>query len=426
MGYEIDYKGLCSGIATMALQAIIAKNIRTFEERRNLITRLIKIIIQSISFGLDSANKYLITYQEILKSDKNTAEEFLQQLRGVFNHLIETNAIKPITILELKGFIDGIVIHQNPSKYKEFIPGEIRGQNFRVALSVTSPVDLEKNGIYEFKPMCYSFTMKELTLFLEKLKNDVFCIGTGSKAVVIGGDIPSNTDAIVGHAITIGYNPERKEWYLIESDQSLIKTENHNIISKEIMKIYGVNVYAYFTMDFYGNNSEKELLAPLLAQIQNELMNNIKMHQNQFTASDLSKLLFLAVSAQYEEWVECILASEGNPNSVDEEGFSLLDYAITTKNLNITSLLIKYGAQSNLDRRDIKNKFNETPVEKIQLEETGKLTEKIIEEEVKNKNNLEVSGHYSLFQQNEQKIQEESTESTLSKNITIPNNPEKK
>jgi ankyrin repeat protein len=244
--------------------------------------------------------------------------------------------------------------------FSDIISKKNRGQNLRAeVLPLTSPIALDKDGIHEFAPICNSFNQQELTVFLQEMQSEVFSKSPGSKSMIISGSVSSG---LGGHTITIGYDPEKEEWCFINSNEPITYTKDPNIIAKLVMEIYQHKEHAHLAIDIYGLQSEKDLLEKPLKEMETKLIENLKINPTKLTDVDSRSrsLLMQATQCNYQDWVTYFLNVNANPNQADEDGYHLLSYALSIRNITIINLLLDHGVDPNITM--VPNKSHYVPL----------------------------------------------------------------
>lgn len=389
LNYHMDNEGVCSGISTMGMQAILAEDIETFEARRDFITDLIIKVLKA--HPLKNIEKSAEVYLGVITNlEKEKRNDIISALLGQLNDTLydELDQLSPEEEKkwwEVEPFFDGIVISQNSNQYADFLTEAPRGQHFRVALPLIAPVALDQSGIHEFEKVCYSFDFQELEFYLQQMQK-IFSVTPSSKAINIVGSIASGRG---GHSIVIGYDPKIEQWIFLNSDKKLVRTNEASVIAKHIFEVYQHKGHVNLALDTYGLKTDKEILEQPFKEIKNAFIENLKSNPTTLNIFDSRNegLLSIATKAKYVDWVKIILdimkenphlkcdvdqcdikkntplsfalmvqdleimwlllQSKADANHVDEKDNTLLSYAIFHKNLKMIELLLQYGADPN-------------------------------------------------------------------------------
>ena len=399
LGYEnIDKKSARIGLANQAMEAVLSKDVFAYEHKLSFIEKLISNIIQPFANKLQYTDSSSCLELFFTFPDGSKAK-----LRGLLENELE-KFINKEQENELREFLDG-VLFQEPAYYKYLLT--------------------ERTSIQVFSPICFSFDSEELNLFLNKLKNDVFAKTSGSKALIINGSGVSGS----GQVVTLGYDPEEKEWNLLDPNQAIVRTSETDRITKKLMMIFQYANYINLAMDIYGLKQEKKSLSPSFMTLQQELEKQLQADSAKLTRVDSvgNTLLVLAAQNEYDQWIEIVLkASEDpnyaydkeeakllrytlcfnmkennigvmkdlleqdiNPNKViDMSGMTLIHLAALLQNIEMISLLVHYGADI-----EINNNMQKTAVDYFKGDRNQLLA--VVEQHAKNmltgiKNHIEI------------------------------------
>jgi len=189
-GYPITEIGMCYGLSYMALQAFLANDMATFNERLQLINN---------------------TSLQDCKCDENKTPFF--NLRQKQQHLISEGKIDEAIVLnnkiiDMSAFFDGVALHQQPDKFDDFLPPDplSRGfQNGQKTMQLTLPIALDTLEKKPFKIESWTgaYTKEELIEYLTLLKNN---LGSTSFALQINS---------TAHAINLNYDSNTQQWLFV-------------------------------------------------------------------------------------------------------------------------------------------------------------------------------------------------------------------
>ncbi|MBV8802658.1 MAG: ankyrin repeat domain-containing protein [Gammaproteobacteria bacterium] len=286
-GYKVK-TGICFGIANMAMQAIIANDLDTFQKR----IRFLKTL----------------TPQKIneLKEKKNKES------------------------IDIYAFFDGIELYQQGYLHPELYPDTARpfAQNTSLTMPLTLPVTIPS-------------TMQEKK-DLKSSENSIFQIGevfsdyySEEKLITSLEELAKQIDSTCGpislmlfsgsHAITIGYNPTNEKWSFVDANDLVPKDiqDLNQLVSNIISSFPMRDEQVAFSTKIYGQTSHKDHLEEQI----------IKWKTEPWADGDT----FTNYHAVTEESAEF----------VDNKGATLLFLAAQQGEINLVSELLNKGADPN-------------------------------------------------------------------------------
>jgi Ankyrin repeats (3 copies)/Ankyrin repeat len=259
LGYKISYGGSCYGLAQMSRQAFLSGEIDKFNKR------LISIYSKGESY-----------FKKLKKGEIKTKES-----------------------IDILAFFDGVVLYQNPVVNRAFLPTKDKGfdgkwitQRDNVAHDVVAPVTKEKQiKAFDFSgAYSKSELIKILQLFQHNIKNKS------------SFQISNN-----GHAMSIQYDPQKKEWHFIDANQLPVKTYKQNELSKfASIIIKGFKCKrngddnAIFSASVYANKDDSTQLAQSFSKIKktSEWQQIHKVTQKKSNMRALKKDSWILVAAK--------------------------------------------------------------------------------------------------------------------------------
>lgn len=192
-GYKSNPDGVCYGLSNMGMQAILSKDVETYNNR-----------FQTIKDDKD--NGYKLT-------------DFELNQRGV------------------TAFLSGVDIYFQPQKYSHLYEEtqEPSGQETVQSAKILASVEIEKQGgLTDIDHFTGVYSMNDLVLYLESLKD------------AIKSTDPPFTEPVAitlhtaKHAMTIGFDPQKSQWVFINSAPAKYM-DNERELAAAIMAGFGVN-----------------------------------------------------------------------------------------------------------------------------------------------------------------------------------------
>lgn len=208
-GYRVDEGGMCNGLAYMAAQAILAGDIKKFEDRIKLIRTLSPATLKKLMndragsqykislLHNDSAN--IKSEIQITDSDGNTE---IIPIKSPFN-LTTTVELKEL-IHSVQAFFDGIQLYANIHKLPYLFEKNNKPytQDYKFAKTLALPVNFKENDMIEMSNIGGQYYPASLKDYLE---------GFIALSNITGGNISFpivlNNE---GHTITIGFDHQGK------------------------------------------------------------------------------------------------------------------------------------------------------------------------------------------------------------------------
>jgi len=192
MGYgnnELTPKGLCFGIHSTAMQAMLTGNMKSFIERYELLEEYRDKAEELKKDINDVREKIKIRKEEIL----TPREKILLELPAFFEHVILLQQGIPSDLLE-----------DQDKEYKN-------QQNLHLGLPRVVSHQLEEEGVYQAgSPISGIYNATELHEFFTEFRKALNNEGIKNPVMLSmhGGS----------HAITIGYHPEKNEWTFTDAN----------------------------------------------------------------------------------------------------------------------------------------------------------------------------------------------------------------
>lgn len=307
LGYPIKGKGLCFGITSMARQAILAGELKTFDAR-----------IEKIG-ELCDAFKYLYT----------TLPE-------------RVNALEQEEQLDLIAFFDGVMLY-----HKLELPSEVLSNQFdqtgREAAQFVTPIELEDNLPTIVKSDCFVFNRREYSLrnWLDSLKNH---LNAGAFVIEMSS---------MNHHILISYDQNRWIWIdpnFLPSTRLYDSRELEREINSVFDPSWKMTGNIIFDATLSTKESDRQAILDQLAGTNWERMQQESIEYARNTDQFGSNLLHFATMFSKVSLAKDLIHS-GDLDLIDQktkDGFSALFIAAQRGNFEILSALIEHGADPNI------------------------------------------------------------------------------
>src|SRR3990167_8579512 len=406
----VKIDGICAGIAGMGMQAILARDLDTYDQRLNAINSIeIDQFKQTIDIlnqnriaviketkekihGLDKKiiveekNKLMneVIIQEKLNQLKETIDQLItegilkenereQELARrkelmLFNALQQKAIEKAMVKLEPKEqylldapiFFEGTKLYYHGYQYPQLFDKRSRpvAQNVKLSVPLLTPKILEATGGISFVDgFSGMYTLKLLTAYFScfsaLLKNNnikspiVFMLSNGN------------------HQITIGYDPlQVQPWILIDANQ--LPTKNFSdtaLLVNNILRAFGCVKETNFSTEIYVNKTDKNIINNLLTSFKTESCwiesQTVTDEKARWKDKDGYSWLYCVSKEGYLHYVKELLAHGSNVNEKNEyeEGATPLYIAAQNGHAAIVEELLAYGA-----KMDEKSKVGITPL----------------------------------------------------------------
>ncbi|OIN84423.1 hypothetical protein KX00_1033 [Francisella sp. TX07-6608] len=275
LGYDVDAKGMCYGIAYMAIQAIIRDDLVTYISR---IEYLEKKLLQHNNNQDAAINEIVEKINVAYEKRKNKQN-------------LDCDEIK---LLDILNWLDGVQIYHN---YNNVLSG---GQNYEIATDFfsanTNQKEKENRKIFVIA--------KELNMLTKELINDIFDkIDNSKDPIAFSLSTPS-------HIISIGKSASYKPIYLINHSIHKHIVSRRSLYSEVFCAFNYSNValsifrYSYqeenISIKYVTNNLDKEDLCKLLClALQNGHAEAIKVYiEGIINLPGINKQQLLAAKAQ--------------------------------------------------------------------------------------------------------------------------------
>lgn len=340
--------GICYGVASVGLQAILLRDTTTYDER---ISCLYSIPSLGVNFMIDAARgSWIKTLTDIkLKLKKYCNDtDYQTKLSDETQRAWHQLSNKQRILLSANGFFDSIAVHQAPDEYQGlFAKGhKVFNQELLASSEIVLPEALEKQGnIALTGSFCGAYTVNEIHQLLVSLRS---AIKAANIQFPIGLVLCS-----YNHAFTIGMDPASNKWMLIEANTGPTQWVGDYSLAKKINSLFSKNKITIFNTSIYtaGNN---QTAATALIQKWKTSPAFTGSHDNTETRttykdSDSATLLYVAAQNNQTETVKRLIAAGADINYASYYTPSPLYIASYCGNIDVVKELLNSGAYVHAD-----------------------------------------------------------------------------
>lgn len=313
-GYKVD-KGICFGISNIVVQAILAKDLETFDARLRL---LHSIPPDQLNERIKAVNDKIIA---IRKSGLLTpVDEFLSEEEQL--------------LISIPPFMDCISLYQNPNDYPQLFETKPGRQDFKAVAPLVRSQHLSEVGKIAFFTGAYDVASLEKYLdgLVRSLNNcDV------PAAFILQSE---------SHAITISYDNLKKRWSFTDSNQLPTKFKNTQQMASSIIGAFSKNNQAVFSTSIFSEVDNKKKIENALSDWMAREKNNITKDNVMFADSRQRTWLSMAVNTNNLLLVQTLLAMGASPTlattSLNEKENELtpLHHAVNKKNEEMVRCMV--------------------------------------------------------------------------------------
>jgi hypothetical protein len=216
LGYEANEQGVCFGIASMGLQAMLASDVASFDARiqalRNAWSELSPLFNTTAATEkakealLNQLVKRLFNFNNKQHMDKYHSPSGREGWVESDHHKAKQQ-IKA----DILAFFDGIQLYQSPSLYLHLAAKASQDVLSNSPLVMSKALE-EKGKLFRIPLSVGTYTQANLESYLDSLESQIVKDATRPFAFMICSP---------DHAIMLGYDPENKDnpWCLIDANQ---------------------------------------------------------------------------------------------------------------------------------------------------------------------------------------------------------------
>lgn len=383
LGYKSNEEGVCFGTAHMAARATIARRFNQFEDR---LKKLFELAEKKVDLSMELKRqqqeridlisrvkqeeiKKIRDQQLAAKSQKEikvfedlNSEQRKAILNKISDKMMEYESKQEINLNDVLAFFDGIQVFFAPHDYPDLFPIEER-KGLGQASGVTSfsklilPNNLLEQKIPETDKFSDIYNQQELSDWFASLSR-------------LFQEPPSCDYPIaftllnVNHAITIGYDPLKKDpWTLIDPNQLPPQPiADTNILAKSILSAFPLNKFVAMNTRIYTSGDHQHDLQKKLKIFRNTIQKALTPDQRDEKSKrqDFYNATWLMMASQIGdiESIKMLASSWHGLNLNDQESsFKYTALHFAAKHNHILKTLLSYGANPN-----IVSKFGTTPL----------------------------------------------------------------
>jgi len=316
-GYAVkEDKGYCFGMSYMALQAFLADDMKTFNDRLYVIAS-----IPVEDFKHDFAN--LREKQQLLL--QNGQQDEAKKIAE--------------TIVDILALFDGIALYHSTSDYKHLFeePNKVLSQDAAKTMQITLPVSLDSKDNKPALISCHSgaYNQEDLKEYLAVMEKN---LGSNSFALKL---------SCADHAINLNYDAKIKQWLLIDPNTLPgVEYSDAGLLAKAMLVAFGqstglVMETSLYTTHKHANNIQDDFLSMIQTPEWLELHSSSKL--NTVFEDGWSQLSY-AVRRNDIDWIQQRIADVNVKERTDQTAFGL---AFLYEHWDIVKLLVEKGADVN-------------------------------------------------------------------------------
>lgn len=340
LGYKANYSGVCYGVAYMGIQAFLADDLATFNERLE--------IIKNLHLENLTANQFNLLLKKLRKQSKQ--EELIE---------FDIKAVE-----DIPAFFDGIELYQQAYHYPEFF----EPQNAPSKQDALKPMPLllskkieNEGGIAHIDRFVGAYEKKDIINYFRSLQESY------DTQPEIKDPIIFNFNSGI-HAIAVGYDPISRQWTLIDANQLPARQILFiDKIAERVISAFSTNNIAVFSTEVFGSKKAESNLQFIVQnwkknpkwqkihQIDIESKIDINMVPKKPIKKDSrgSSLLTVAASEGHTKVVNDILIKNRDIiNDAESDGYTALHLAIEHEHTEIINILLKYPIDPNRKNKD--------------------------------------------------------------------------
>lgn len=316
-GYPEDDDGICFGIANMGVIAILADDVKKFNDRLEWIDKYSTNVLATKVEEEKQKQIYLLEneYAEVEQSEEKLNAAIKKQISEKVNaHRTE----QEIAVLEIPAFFDGVHLLANPYLYQHLFESKQPAfcQDAEHVFLYILPKKLDASGGI-IKADAYSGLYGDNDLD----DNDLEDYFSSIESVIGKSNIPfamvlTNTS----HAITIGYDYKSHHWVCIDANQLPVKYITTNAEAKEfVLKAFRAVKKVALTTTIFTTQQNREPLQKMLKDLEG-----------------------------IQKWKNIHAVTKAKADSIDDNGDSWLDCATQTGNVAVVKALLNENLSINM------------------------------------------------------------------------------
>jgi len=340
-GYQSNEDGVCFGLAHMGVQAILSKDLPTFDAR-------LKMLLDNDIYQI----------AEKLEATKQKRAQLAQAKTLNIDNMFTA---EELALLDIAPFLEGIELYFQPEFYPHLFENHSRPflQNTKLtAPLVISDKIVGEGGLIEANRFCGIYNKEDLIRYFNSLKRALKDSKPEFKAP-FALSIVSND-----HAISLGY--DGVNWIFIDSNSLPTQyIQSDDEIADKIMATLSTNENACFRTKVYVTENNHQALLPVLLAWQNDpqfkSIHSVKANAKKADRTDSKGNSWFLIAAQDDQLEIIQQLFRENPaldiNQMNDEGFNALQLAALAGYSDIVAFLVKHGANI-----DAQNYYENTPL----------------------------------------------------------------
>lgn len=296
--YPFNPEGVCFGIANMAVQAILANDLATYNARLELINSIPK---EELGNAIDEVYKKSSSLSKLAKSKGVNVESLLSERERL--------------LISIPPFFTGVSLYQMPEASPEFFEKNKKPtfQDENVSEPLTRPTQLDK--ITKIDTFTSAHDLSTLEKYFSILRDDLK-----------NNNVPfALTLSCINHSIAIGYDNVKDMWTLTDANKLPTKyiSDLHELAVAVNTSLSGNPFTVFSTRIFSEEKNSKEI---------DEILTTWIFQQMNDVSSETAKI-------------------------IDAQGISWLTFAVIQRDSLLISELLSSGANPHFEHRKHKDKI---------------------------------------------------------------------
>lgn len=378
LGYPVEKGGMCFGLAAMGMQAILAEDLETFNQRIEYLEYIKKYLdsvrpltfAQCIASTEKNRTEIIQECKDIFKSrlgilDDNAFDLFLKEnknhedVKAYYAELKNINAIPEFSaLIDARAFLEGIVLYSSPQEFPEIFEEKLRPRQQDIDLTFfralpfkliqkTEQKDdksgktyfIEKGQVEKTGSFSGAYTLDNLTHYFRAMSEQKAC--QPPVTLLLGSS---------DHYITVCYDASKKSWILIDANKlpaQEIKTAKE--MATEVLSSFSSNNVAVFSTTAYSVASQASKAQEWLGHLTGALSEIHKENKSRKLrdSSNTSWLYVAACSGDFATCTDLLENHKINPNVATTYGATPLRIAAQNGYLTVVKKLIECKSDPN-------------------------------------------------------------------------------
>ena len=327
-GYFSNVSGICNGLSHMGMQAMHSGS-RTAPTE-----------------GLETFNKRLLKIHEIYHA---VSQEVMNNEEDEEDFRIKLISRLKNEFLDMLAFFEGVELYQNPAFYPQLFEERPKAFDSGPVLSVVQSIAIEPKKISVVSSGVFVGVYK---------KNDLITYVRTLSETISAKSFTHPVSLILqssNHAITVGYDPMQKKWFLVDANKLPTQSfQTNEEIAQAILGAFSKNDAACFSTKIYAPESQHIALNSIIGicTTKNEWEEIHKITRNRATLLDSYGASLVHIAAREGRKTELMhLYENGADLSAVQtsEGVSPLCYAVIGGQLKVSQWLLEMRSIFNTD-----------------------------------------------------------------------------